>query len=82
MVSTLKKAEPNSEDIMAARFVGRGHPYWADGLLDVPTDRYNDEHTVAEADYHRLLEIVMCRERELELALAQLTNDQRAKVGL
>lgn len=72
----LKKAEPTPQDILAAKFVGRGHIYWSNKIQQ-QYRREADERR----DYERLLEIVACRERQLELAVSLLSQKNRQRVG-
>lgn len=82
MISTLKMAEPTHADIMAAKSIGMGHPYWA-GVIHAPYYANGAiEHTESAREYRRLLEVVMCRERQLELAVAILSDEQRERVGV
>ena len=78
MISTLRKATPNDADIMAAKFVGRDHPYYS-RLIGYPSKHglNNDERS-----YAALLEVVMCRERQLESAVALLTDSERERIGV
>jgi hypothetical protein len=82
MINTLKKAEPTHQDVMAALFVGKGHPYWSQ-----EHHRYDAKNaciviTDADRDYSRLLEVVICRERQLADAVDLLSEAQRERLGV
>jgi hypothetical protein len=62
----LKRAEPTQKDVIAAKFIGIGHPY-SDGML--------------KANGTNAREILMCRERQLEIAVSLLSEKNRKKVG-
>jgi len=64
---TLKKAELTQADVMAARFVGRGHAYWSELIHNTTHDR----DSASGSAYRKLLEVLMCRERELTELMAK-----------
>ena len=78
MISTLRKAEPTHADIIATKFVGRGHPYHSHLVGGIQMQFWNDD----EKAYMALLEVVMCRERQLESAVALLTDSERERIGV
>lgn len=80
MPSTIKRAEPTHQDVMSARAIGRDHPYFSTKLMPDHT-RYADL-SGSERDYLCLLEIVMCRERQLEAAVALLSDADRERIGV
>lgn len=62
----LKMAEPTQRDVIAAKFIGKGHEYTDDQL-----DRRGTN----------LTEVLMCRERQLEHAVSLLSERNRKKIG-
>ena len=72
MVSTLKKAEPTQEDFIAAAGCITQAPY--------PKQRLADEDELTRA-YRDLYAQLMCRERQLEMALALLSEKDRERIG-
>lgn len=76
----LKRAEPTVEDVMTAKFVGEGHIYYSSSLEKGYGKRATDV-TKEARDYRRLLEIIACRERQLEVAVSLLSDRDRERVG-
>ena len=76
----LKRAEPTYEDVMEARQIGEGHPYWSESIR--PTKASPVDASQEATNYRQLLEILFCRERQLEIAVSLLSEKNRAKVGV
>lgn len=77
----LKRAEPTFEDVMTAKWIAEGHLYWAETLSKGYGNGATDVSEEAR-DYRRLLEIVACRERQLEIAVSLLNEKDRQQVGV
>lgn len=82
MTTTLAKAEPTQADVMAAKSIGEHHPYWAAVLRNT----YDSLNGAVDSEYGRqyreLLEVVVCRERQLGQAIALLTERDRTRIGV
>ncbi len=64
---TIRNAQPQHIDVIRAKFVGTGHKY---------------SKTMLERAGTNLLEVLMCRERELEAACALLSERNRKRLGV